>query len=233
MIECPICKRNQAVSYGVELEDKVTTWYHCFCGVVFHDEEFKQSYFDKKFIDDYANVKNYESRMNYFYKTYGGIIEELTWGRKFLDVGYTIPYNIHYLSDRGWVATGIDIANDELILGDYESHDFGEERFDCIHLGHVLESMQDPFKAIETSYNLLNQKGILVITTPAPELILRFGLQGFGHCFNPKEKWIFMPKENIIKHAEKCGFKEVLSRFNFSERFGIWNDSHIILQKRK
>lgn len=231
MINCPVCDREVGVSYNIET-DELTKWYHCFCGSVFHKEDMEQASFNEEYVSKFANIENYEVRMNYFYKTYGGLIEELTYGRKFLDVGYTVPYNVKYLSDRGWVATGIDIANNELILGDYEDFDFGEEKFDCIHLGHVIESMQKPLDAIKKSYDLLEHKGILVITTPAPELILRFGLEGFGHCFEPKEKWLFISTNKIISHAEKLGFKVELSRYNFSERFGIWNDAHIILQKR-
>ena len=233
MIKCPICDRLVAVSYNIEIKNIDYIWYHCFCGTIFHDNEFSQCYFDEKYIKQFADLNNMNNEMNYFYKTYGGLIEELTYGRKFLDVGYTIPYNIKYLSDRGWIATGIDIANDELIFGDYQEYDFGEEKFDCIHIGHTLESLENPLEAIKKSYDLLNNKGVLVITTPAPELLIRLGLKEFGHCFNPREKWIFISTKEIIDYANKCGFKEVLSRYNFSERFGIWNDSHIILQKRK
>lgn len=217
----------------MEIVDKTYSWYHCFCGTLFHDGDMDQSIFNDEYIKKYKEVKNLENTMNYFFKTYGGIIEELTYGRKFLDVGYAVPHRINYLQDRGWVGLGIDIANPDMIKADFEDYDFGEEKFDLINIGHCIESMQYPLKNIKKCYDLLNQKGILTITTPAPELINLLGLDKFSHCFVAASQWIFIPKNKIIEHANKLGFKEVLSRYNLSDRFGICNDSHIILQKRK
>ncbi len=230
MIKCPICKRRISVKYKVDNAGEIVEWYHCFCGTIFHNKGINKNYFDKAYQEKWMQMKEVEKRFDYLMRTYLPFIEDLTYGRKFLDVGFTLPYHIKLLARRGWITTGIDLIENEYIKGDFEKFDFKANKFDFILFGHCLESFIKPVEAIEKAYNLLNPQGILMITTPNPELIFLDGLKEFGHWMH-KEKWIFISKEQLKKMICKIGFKWVLGRRNISQRYIVWNDIHVILQK--
>lgn len=230
-IRCPACQRKITVSYKIADGEDVTMWFQCFCQTVFHNRGINKDVFDQEYLKKWLKMKEVELRYDYFMRTYLPLIEDLTYGRKFLDVGFTLPFNIKSLANRGWIATGIDLIKNDYITGDFETFKFSDT-FDFILMGHCLESFEKPIQAIKKAYELLNPDGILVITTPNPELINLAGLKEFGH-WQPKEKWVFFSKRALKRIASYIGFKWVFARRNVSQRYVIWHDLHLILQKDK
>lgn len=231
-ITCPICRNKQKTSYQIVGEDESSvTWFHCFCGVIFHDDGIDKKNFNAEYKQKWADMKGVKDRTLYSFKTYLPIIEESIYGRKFLDVGFTETFMIEELKERGWIATGIDLIDNDYITGDFEDFDFDGKTFDFIHLGHVLESFESPVAALAKCYELLNKDGIILITHPAPELIHHVGLQGFG-AWDSKHCWCFMPKDVIKRVAIGLGFDILLDRLNYSQRFVVFNDRHMLLQKK-
>ena len=229
MIKCPVCRRQISVKYRIGWDGEVVDWFHCFCGTVFHTRGIDKSYFNEAYLKKWQEMKEVEERFEYLTRTYLPLIEDLTYGRKFLDVGFTLPIHIKNLAKRGWITTGIDLIKNDYITGDFEEYKF-PDKFDFILFGHCLESFNRPFEAIKKAYDLLNNYGVLMITTPNPEIILMTGLREFGH-WNYKEKWIFISKHKLKEMVCKVGFKWVLARRNISQRYVSWNDLHLILQK--
>jgi SAM-dependent methyltransferase len=228
---CPICGARQITHYEVsDAEDKKTMWFHCHCGTIFHDEGIDKAAFNLDYMKDYQDKRGVDVRCDYILRTYLPLIEEMISGRKFLDVGFTVPYNILTLKERGWVSTGIDLIPNDFITMDFERFQF-EDKFDFIYMGHVLQSFEDPIHALGSAFSMLNKNGILMLTTPAPELVHFTGLREFGH-WSSKHAHVYISEKELKRLTLGMGFEWILSRVNFSQRFMTWNDRHLILQRK-
>lgn len=228
---CPICGAVQITKYDITSEDgSESHWFHCGCGCVFHNEGIDQSLFNDEYLRNWQDQKGIDIRQNYIIKTYFPLIEEMIYGRKLLDVGFTVPYNILNLRDRGWIATGIDLIKNDFITGDFEELEF-DDKFDLIMWSHVMESFFDIKGAFSRAYKMLEKHGILFIATPAPELIRSVGLKRFG-SWDAKHTHIMLSNDELKRLALANGFDIVLNRINLSQRFSTWNDRHLILQKK-
>lgn len=230
---CPICKEVIETKYKIsDFEGKATDWEQCFCLSISHANGVDKKVFNKEYREKWEQMKEGKERHQYLMKTYLPLIEDLTYGRKFLDVGFTVTYHIKELAERGWIATGIDLIENEYITGNFEDYDFGDTTFDFILLGHVLESFDDPKEAIRKAYKLLNKYGILMITHPSPELVFKTTVRNFGHWV-AEEKHIFISKQELERIGSEAGFTSVLMRRNVSPRYIAWNDLHCIWQKNR
>lgn len=230
-LRCPICKKYQQCAHkmGRDSGDPLI-WYHCYCDTLFHTENLSRELYNKEYVDEWRNRKDVEVCFKYLIRTYVPLIEELTYGRKFLDIGFTLPVRIKEMNARGWLSTGIDLIDNDYCTGDFETYDFKDETFDFLLMGHVLQSFKDPVKAIEKAHSLLNDAGVLMITTPSPELSRVAGPKYFAHWYSP-EAWIFISQGEMEKIAMRSGFRVAWSEHNISKRFDTWNDLHIIMVK--
>lgn len=231
-IRCPLCKAEQYSSYNVKLGvDNDLTWYHCSCQSMFHVKQIDKKFFNEDYLNSWKNIKDGKERFNYSFRNYINFIEEMTYGRKFLDVGFTLDYNITDMSERGWVSTGVDLVPNKYINDDFETFQF-DDKFDFIHIGHCLESMENPIEAFNKACSMLDSKGVLFITHPAPELFHNVGIHDFLHFTHPKERKVLISKKIFCRLAEKNDMDVILYYYNLSKRYPIWNDAHIIMQKR-
>lgn len=228
---CPACGEGVACSYQIiDKEGEQTSWCMCVCGTIFHQGEVDMSIYQNGYAGKYADTKFIDDRFTHIERCYFPLIEEMTMGRKFLDVGYTLDNHIQNLQKRGWIATGIEVFDNPYIVGDFETHDFGKQKFDCIKLGHVFEIFKNPVGALYKAASLLNKRGVLLIMAVDGEAMWHTGMQRFGH-WSPKEKWFFPSERQFLKIAQTFQLDAVLHRKNFSRRFLEWNDFHVILQK--
>ena len=255
-LRCPCCSEiiwNQIALTGPEKVD--VYWYFCRCGFLFHNTPIDLS---KVYTAEYRakreDMKFLKERLNYYVRCYAPIIEEKTYSRKMLDVGYTTPLLMQEFEKRGWLTCGVDlIPSEEYLSMDFMSTEFDEalstfdkdgkvvsrERFDLIWMGDFLQSLKDPVKAIYKAYDLLNPNGILVIITPNTDLIRRNVIPAWGH-WSMEDNQSFI-NERILREALiKCdasfnGRMEVLyfDKSNQSTRFTSWNNMHMIAQKTK
>lgn len=246
---CPICGVDTIIAHCIEdQKENRGIWYRCDCGVVFQDH-YPESLdiYDEAYIVNIAEGKQIKDRQEYLVRVYGNIIEECTYGRMMLEVGYCNPFIINAMKERGWITWGIDInptltGKGNLYQGDFLTYDFtipgkevGEEKldrkFDLIWMGHSLEHMSDPLKAIEKAYDLLDQKGVLFISTPDIGFIQHQTMPGWAHL-KSKEHYILWSERALCRELESRGFNIIVKRRNFSTRFASWWDLHIIAQKR-
>jgi SAM-dependent methyltransferase len=252
---CPICgvATNAVFRVGTgKDESSMALWYQCTCGVIFQSELPSHKVYDIKYQKDYLAAKNIKSLQQHSCYTYAPIIEELTYGRMMLDVGFNLPYNMEAFDKRGWLTYGID-RNTQLepggniYKGDFMTYDFspniskeqlkeltGESEvkrtFDLIWMSHVLEHFSDPKAALKRCFDLLSETGVLYISTPDIDFINKQGVQGWGH-WKKDEHYILFSERALNREAERIGFKTVMSRRNFASRFGAWWDIHAIYQK--
>jgi len=248
---CPICNARTNYVHNIsESKDIEAYWYSCTCGVIFQENVPEHGKYNVKYQGIYDN-KN--GAMEHSCRTYGPLIEELTYGRQMLDVGFAIPWNMKAFEKRGWLVWGIDINKDlkgggNLYKGDFMTYDFSpnipkdklqeltggekiERKFDLIWMGHIFEHFNDPIAAIKKAYDLLTEDGVLYIATPDIDFINSKGVSNFGH-WKKQEHYIMWSERALNREVERVGFKTVMSRRNYINRFGTWNDVHAIYQKK-
>jgi len=245
--KCPICNIDTNYTYYIDDGDgKAVHWYRCQCGVVFQLDEPKGKPLFSNSIEE-------KMRTNYSHqcKIYAPIIEELTYGRKILEVGHgDITYNLEAFARRGWLTWGIDkderaIPYPNFYRGDFNTYDFSpaiqglEEQvseeiakmnFDVIWASYVLEENSDPIGFLKKAYDSLSETGVLYISTPDIDFINKTGLSNFVH-WDKKRNKLLWSERSLKRELEKLGFKIIMCRRNFAKRFGNFYDIHLIAQK--
>lgn len=197
-------------------------------------------------------MKESKVRITHAAHTYVNLIEELTYGRMMLDVGFLAPNTMEFFKNRGWLTWGIDVneiieGGGSIYKGDFLEYDFSpkidkeklkeitgetevKRTFDLIWMSHVLEHFNDPLRAINKAYNLLSDTGILYIAVPDIEFIYKTGVAGWSH-FKKREHYIMWSERALRRELERLGFKVIMMRRNFSSRFSSWYDIHCICQR--
>jgi 2-polyprenyl-3-methyl-5-hydroxy-6-metoxy-1,4-benzoquinol methylase len=109
------------------------------------------------------------------------LMVELVGGTKrVLDVGCATGYLAQALAERGCTVSGMELDEEaaeearphleRLVIGDLESMDvaeaFGDDRFDVIVFGDVLEHLRDPLAALRKARALLAERGSVVASIP-------------------------------------------------------------------
>ena len=253
---CPVCGVEGNYTYKIEdtREGKnpvPTTWYRCQCGVIHQKDLPSHSVYDASYLDFYNNAKEGKEHSIHAAKCYAPMIEELTYGRMMLDVGYGIPNNMKFMEDRGWLTWGIDVNEDinpggNLYKGNFETYDFdmqlppemkeqlGKDKlkrtFDLIWMSHVFEHFTNPVGVLHKAYDLLSETGVLYISTPDIDFINKTGVAAWSH-WSRDEHNILWSEQALKREVERAGFKVIMSRRNFSSRFISWYDVHMVCQK--
>lgn len=230
---CPVCSRPSAEMINITNDDSF--WHRCSCGVVYQDELPKQGVYDKEYRENYENMKEWEYRSIHAASVYSPLIEDMTMGRKILEVGCNTLNNKEYFNKRGWVYFGVDTnsdieENNRIINIDFEKCDFDNKKFNVVWMSHVLEHFENPIKVLEKCHEVLSDDGIIYIATPDTDWISNLGVGGWGH-WKKDEHYIFWNLRSLSKKLEELGFQIVVQRRNFSMRYTSWHDLHIIAQK--
>lgn len=228
-LRCPACNSPCRLSFTIADKER-TDWVFCSCGSIFHQKEIDLSYYNKEWLDVYLKWKSIKERYEYIERVYFNLVGELTYGRKFLDVGFGADYHINNLRENGWIATGIDIIKNDHLNGNFEEYDFKDKTFDFIFMGNVLGGFKDPIKSIYKAKELLNDNGLIMIMDADAELVYQRGMWNFGN-WNAKERWLIFSERQIKKVLETFGFKVIVSHKNTEERFMNWNTFNLIAQK--
>ena len=232
---CPICRRPSAERINITNDNSF--WHRCSCGIVFQDDPPEHGVYDHSYREQYEEMKEAKYRLVQGASVYSPILEDLTLGRRVLEVGCNTLDNKKYFNNRGWVYFGIDsnknldeIKTNRIIEGDFESFDFKGLQFDVIWMSHVFEHFMNPVAVLEKCHNLLSEDGLIYIATPDTDWINNLGVGGWGH-WNKKEHYIFWNIASLSKKLEELGFQVIVKRRNFSMRYTSWHDLHIIAQK--
>ena len=228
---CLICKSENVLNYTIiDNNKKSGVWYSCRCGAWYQLKNVDRKVFNEEYKKKYEGIKCLSDRLEYLRKIYVPFIEEMTYGRKFLDVGFVIPSHIEALKERGWIATGIDLMDNLYIKADFELYDFKINKYDFIFMGSVLESFDNPVEAINKAYKLLNSSGVMLITTACTDFMYLSGFKKFGH-WNTAEHHIYMSRRVLEETLRVAGFDILAMKENYSQRFVTWHDLHCIAQK--
>ena len=250
---CPVCNTPTRLAYAMHEAQTGENgiWYTCKCGIIFQGDKPSDDLYDSKYIDEYKGRKRAEQHAQHLPYIYAPIIEEITYGRMVLEVGFCYPYVMRFLEDRGWLTWGIEVnkdigGHDNIFQGDFTNYDFSipitdevkehvgdgsvPRTFDLIWMGNSLGHMSYPLKALKKAYDLLTKGGVLFLTIPDIDLLHQLTPQGFRH-WNKKEYYTMWSKRALRREVEKLGFELILNRTNLNERFLNFYDIHLIAQK--
>jgi 2-polyprenyl-3-methyl-5-hydroxy-6-metoxy-1,4-benzoquinol methylase len=100
--------------------------------------------------------------------------------KRVLDVGCSTGYVARGLASRGCTVSGVELEEEwaaearpvleQLVVGDLDVLDlveaFGEESFDAVVFGDVLEHVKDPARVLLQARRLLSPRGSVVISMP-------------------------------------------------------------------
>ena len=127
-LKCPICGKATNYIYRIEADKEKTDWYRCQCGIIFQDKFPGYSAFNSEYL------KRYDTEMTanaeHTARIYAPVVEDMTYGRMFLDVGYGTNYVMDFFKKRGWLTWGIDInegikqVSGNQYKGDFSYYDF-------------------------------------------------------------------------------------------------------------
>ena len=112
---CPVCGSVTRMVHLMKNEqDEKSMWYHCLCGIIFQDRypldgTEQKAIYKKDYVDGYLGLgQKHIDASQYPVRLYGPIIEELTYGRKMLEVGFCTTFLMQAFKERGWLAWGLD-----------------------------------------------------------------------------------------------------------------------------
>ena len=227
-VTCCICNRNETKE--VKINNKYMLVRCKFCGLIYVNpqhglEELKKIYSDDYFLSrnsDELGYDDYFSDSENIMKTAMRrlkVIEKIISPGRLLDVGCAYGFFLEAAKRRGWQAWGVELAKTPAayardILGfkvlcqDIESVNLGGEKFDAVTLWDVIEHLADPRKVVEKLRSLIDDHGLLILTTPdiesLPARITRNRWIGFK---SPDEHLWYFSRCTIIKLLESAGFK--------------------------
>lgn len=236
---CPVCNSYVCHMYFMQNADtKIQSkWFSCSCGIVFQDKKP-----DKIYDADYLKALNKNDEKlrdayQYPIRIYAPVIEELLYGRRALLVGHVTDHQHKAFEERGWVTHSIDKnkalkASPGLIVDDFETFEFEDTiRYNLIWFYQTLECMIDPLAALKRCSSLLTEDGILFIASPDTDFIHTRGSTGFIH-WKPDMHNLMWNRRSLSSYLEKLGFTVIMARQNYERRFPIWDDLHLIAQRK-
>ena len=239
---CPLCRRIVFHSYAIAGagDDPMGRWLHCFCGCLFNLHQpdpatvFTEAY--RKKLDDRKEIAD---RYNHYVRLFAPMIEERTYGRRFLDVGYGTQHIMEIMGARGWLVNSIDVLPPMAgsFQGNFEDYNFGGATYDCLWLGDVLQCFRDPAAAIIKCFELLIPNGLLFIATPDADLVRmgKFGAFGYWDMEENRQILTRVILERLLEYAaptpQDGRFNILYAAHNFSQRFPTWTNLHVLAQK--
>lgn len=190
---------------------------------------------DEVFIKSHDKIKEYDFVGVHSAYVYTPIIEELTYGRKMIDVGFGTKNNMEYFGNRGWIPFGIDSnkdikETDRIFKDDFETTDkLYKNNYDLVWMSFVLEKFHNPIGALQKAWDLLHDDGILYIATADIDFL--FTDPGSWPHWKKKENYILWSQRSLVRELKRIGFEIIVQRRNFASRFGYHHDVQIIAQK--
>src|SRR3990167_1796450 len=228
-----VCHGRMEVKYSMRnTKNEELVYKLCQCGTVQHDDPVDKTKFNEEYLKNLRDTKYFLDRIDYARRTYMPVIEDATYGRESLDIGFGFEENITDMRKRGWLADGIDLIPNQLTTGDFEAQEFEPNMYwDLVIMHHVLAGFDDPIKALRKAISVIKPGGLLFLIAPDTSLILRTTYAEFGHW--AKENRTMLNLQRTILECIRAGMEEMplVALSNQSKRFLYFNDYHIIMRK--
>lgn len=156
-------------------------------------------------------------------------------GLKVLDVGCGDGSCLKSAKDK-FICTGIDISEyqtnlaekqgyAQTIVGNLVTVDFNNKKYSGITLISLLEHLDDPLGAIKKCFDLLNNKGVLLIKTVNYGCLNRRITKEGWTGFRPPDHVVYFTPSNLKRLLRKVGFAKIkISAWAFNDNMycDVW-----------
>ena len=188
------------------------------CGFVFAQaiptmEELEKHY-EGYSRNDYLSpvtIKRYNELLDYF--------EQFRKTGKLIDVGCGIGYFLEEAKKRGWEVYGTEYTEEAIQIcegkgitmkkGKLNPTDFEAESFDVITNFEVIEHINNPQEEIQNFNQILRKGGLVYITTPNWNALLRYRLKAAYNVIVYPEHLSYYTPRTIKKLFKSKGFKSL------------------------
>lgn len=209
------------------------------CGLIFVNprkegvlEIYNESYYkDGGYYQDY--IRNGENYVYSFKKRIEVLSGFLNPGSTVLDIGCAYGFFLEVASEAGYKAEGIEV-NKYMVenvknrlnipcylceaLTDFKS----DKKYDCISFFDSIEHMENPRASVAKAGEMMDEGGLLVITTPNIGSIAGRLMGKYWPHITPEEHIYYFTTKSLTDMLSGCGFKvvhmsSVAYKFKFSE----------------
>lgn len=202
--KCPVCGMTTLTVYSItEPNDSEALWFHCKCGVVFQNNKPEQLDIKEPELKDSKKIQGV--------KTYVSVIEEITYGRKFIPLEDEVING--FLEGRGWVRCIEEGETPDLVVCE-----------------GWLEQQLDPVDELKNLYKILPTSGVIYFDTPNADTIYKGTVQFFRH-WNCNENYVLWNERSLVRELERVGFDIIVKRCNATLRYRKSDTVQIIAQK--
>jgi 2-polyprenyl-3-methyl-5-hydroxy-6-metoxy-1,4-benzoquinol methylase len=222
--KCPVCD-GEAFKKTYNKKWHSSSFVRCDgCGLVFQNPQedpvktisrYGEEYFKYEKENEHNFFRLIEMTINDF-----EILKLLPAGADVLEVGSATGLFLKFMKEKGYKPVGIEICGDsanygikqygvDIINCSLEDAVF-DRRFDFVHFSHLIEHLNDPFNFLKKVYDLLNDKGYALITTPNSSGLFASYYDEDWRCIVDDHLFLFN-KKNLEKLLVKTGFKIIKS----------------------
>lgn len=207
------------------------TVYYCqncqayFIDKVENSKDYRQNFYQRDYYAHQTKLSNILQTISHKLKT--NIIQnKFKDYRKInlLDIGCGRGEFLDQLPKK-FIKTGIDINlnlnlnlkknSQNIIINDFNKHNFSNKKFDCITMWQVYEHLANPNLSLKKIFKLLKPGGILIFDTPnSNSLGFFYGKKYFFHLDSPRHLFIPNPK-NIKLLLKTAGFINIKINKNY------------------
>lgn len=187
------------------------------CGFVF-----SQGIPTEQVLYDYYK-EEYE-RNDYFspitLKRYNEILDKIEPYRKtgrLMDVGTGIGFFAEEAIKRGWEVHGVELTDEaieiceakgiKMIKGKIDPDNYAPESFDIITSFEVIEHINNPIEELENYQKILRKGGVVYVTTPNFNSLLRYRLKEKYNVITYPEHLSYYTPKTLKAVFRRCGFK--------------------------
>lgn len=186
------------------------------CGFVFSkkkpSKEIIEKYYENYGLEQYISpitIKRYHEILDKF--------EPFRKTNRILDVGCGTGYFLNEAKNRGWEVYGteisqksVDICSNKGIImkkGFLNSDDFEPDFFDVVLSIEVIEHINNPIEEITNFFKVLRKGGLVYVTTPNFNSLLRHKLKSLYNVITYPEHLCYFTPKSLKKLFNKVGFK--------------------------
>ncbi|RNL66365.1 class I SAM-dependent methyltransferase [Zhongshania marina] len=225
-MECPTCHNTESSLVGSKNGHKLHRCANC---SLLHVHPMPAADELLRYYQDYHKTPQYTRKLKSKQRRAKKRIwslKRLTKGSKFLDVGCNAGFAVEAARSLGLEACGIDLdeasikfARQQYPMGDFRkisAQDLAAsaERFDIIYCCEVIEHLAEPHSFVDALYTLLNENGVLFLTTPD---IAHFSVQQNlleWTAVRPPEHLLYFSKPALTALLEAHHFRKINFRPN-------------------
>lgn len=227
LIKCPACNKTEHVPFGSKNDYDLLECQSCsliFVDPIPSNEELNAFYQDYHKTSQYTGkIESKQRRARKRIKS----VKKLAKDKSFVDIGCNAGFAVEAARTLGLDAYGIDVDKTAI---DYAKRYFPQatfdamsiqdlaatgKTFDIIYCSEVIEHLPELHSFVDALYTILEQDGVLFLTTPdMGHYSIKKDQLGWD-AVRPPEHLFYFSKKSLGQLLETHGFKRIKFKFNF------------------